>query len=104
LVALTSRQLRKVPLMNSSAVVGISFAVIVICCAVDRTHPQFEPMTYSIEAISAALIVASLGFYRDTLAARALRWPPLVWTGRLSYSLYLWQQMFCFPTPGGAPF
>jgi peptidoglycan/LPS O-acetylase OafA/YrhL len=104
LVALTARHLRKVRLMNSSAVVGVSFAVILICCALDRTHPQFEPISYSIEAISAALIVASLSFYRDTVAARALRWPPLVWIGLISYSLYLWQQMFCFPTPGGAPF
>jgi peptidoglycan/LPS O-acetylase OafA/YrhL len=26
---------------------------------------------------------------------RALNWPPIAWLGRISYSLYLWQQLFC---------
>lgn len=28
-----------------------------------------------------------------------LDWAPLAWVGRLSYSLYLWQQIFCFQSP-----
>lgn len=28
-----------------------------------------------------------------------LDWAPLAWVGRLSYSLYLWQQVFCFQSP-----
>ena len=28
-----------------------------------------------------------------------LDWPPLVWLGKLSYSLYLWQQLFCYKSP-----
>ena len=28
-----------------------------------------------------------------------LDWPPLVWIGKLSYSLYLWQQLFCYQSP-----
>jgi peptidoglycan/LPS O-acetylase OafA/YrhL len=30
----------------------------------------------------------------DAPGARVLAWRPLVWTGRRSYSLYLWQQLF----------
>jgi peptidoglycan/LPS O-acetylase OafA/YrhL len=30
----------------------------------------------------------------DSPGARVLAWRPLVWTGRRSYSLYLWQQLF----------
>jgi peptidoglycan/LPS O-acetylase OafA/YrhL len=30
--------------------------------------------------------------------ARVLNWTPLAWCGRLSYSLYLWQQLFLDPT------
>jgi peptidoglycan/LPS O-acetylase OafA/YrhL len=26
---------------------------------------------------------------------RALNWAPITWLGKISYSLYLWQQMFC---------
>jgi peptidoglycan/LPS O-acetylase OafA/YrhL len=26
---------------------------------------------------------------------RALNWSPVVWLGRISYSLYLWQELFC---------
>jgi peptidoglycan/LPS O-acetylase OafA/YrhL len=33
---------------------------------------------------------------------RALEWPALAWIGRLSYSLYLWQQLFCVPRTGWA--
>lgn len=32
--------------------------------------------------------------------AACLNWPPCMWIGRLSYSLYLWQQIFCYPTTG----
>jgi peptidoglycan/LPS O-acetylase OafA/YrhL len=32
---------------------------------------------------------------RHTLAARALAVRPMVWIGRVSYSLYLWQELFC---------
>ena len=28
-----------------------------------------------------------------------LDWKPLVWIGVLSYSLYLWQQIFCLQSP-----
>jgi peptidoglycan/LPS O-acetylase OafA/YrhL len=33
----------------------------------------------------------------DTRGARILAWRPLVWVGRRSYSLYLWQQLFLDP-------
>jgi peptidoglycan/LPS O-acetylase OafA/YrhL len=29
--------------------------------------------------------------------SRVLDWPPLRWLGRISYSLYLWQQLFLYP-------
>src|SRR5205823_259232 len=35
----------------------------------------------------------------DGLLGPVLEWGPLAWLGRLSYSLYLWQQLFfCGPT------
>src|ERR1022692_2587142 len=32
---------------------------------------------------------------RDPGPYRALNWSPVVWLGRISYSLYLWQELFC---------
>ena len=33
--------------------------------------------------------------------AGVLNWPPIAWVGRLSYSLYIWQQVFCWKSPLG---
>ena len=45
---------------------------------------------------------------RCTLVQRVCALPPIVWLGRISYSLYLWQQIFCFGREGwliqSAPF
>jgi peptidoglycan/LPS O-acetylase OafA/YrhL len=30
-----------------------------------------------------------------------LNWGPMVWVGKLSYSLYIWQQLFCWGSPLG---
>uniref|UniRef100_UPI0013DCC99C hypothetical protein n=1 Tax=Stenotrophomonas maltophilia TaxID=40324 RepID=UPI0013DCC99C len=30
----------------------------------------------------------------------ALSWPPLLAIGQMSYGLYLWQQLACYPLPG----
>jgi peptidoglycan/LPS O-acetylase OafA/YrhL len=32
------------------------------------------------------------------LVGRVLEWAPMRWVGRISYSLYLWQQLFCVST------
>jgi peptidoglycan/LPS O-acetylase OafA/YrhL len=32
---------------------------------------------------------------------RALNWGPIPWVGRISYSLYIWQQLFCWKSPLG---
>jgi peptidoglycan/LPS O-acetylase OafA/YrhL len=42
----------------------------------------------------ATIVEASTRLRQQNLAGRILNWPPLVWLGMLSYSLYLWQQPF----------
>lgn len=51
-------------------------------------------------AISFVLITTVL--HPQTLIGRLLEFRPLRWIGRLSYSLYLWQQLFCVPHPGSS--
>jgi peptidoglycan/LPS O-acetylase OafA/YrhL len=44
----------------------------------------------ALAGVSAALVIAYLVAAPDAAAARLLNTRPVVWTGRLSYSLYLW--------------
>lgn len=47
-----------------------------------------------------ALVIASIVHQQSGLHARILNAPIVTWVGRLSYSLYLWQQLFCFTSRG----
>src|SRR5208282_3694507 len=49
-------------------------------------------------AIGVALIINFVIEGHRSRLNRALDWPLLVGIGRISYSLYLWQQLFCFST------
>src|SRR2546423_14370232 len=48
------------------------------------------------------LLLATLSHPRS-IAGRVLEWRPLRWFGRLSYSLYLWQQLFLVWTGSRSP-
>jgi peptidoglycan/LPS O-acetylase OafA/YrhL len=54
------------------------------------------------EIIVAVLLLATLSRPGEGLA-RVLAWPPLCVTGRLSYSLYIWQQLFFVVPTGRTP-
>jgi peptidoglycan/LPS O-acetylase OafA/YrhL len=49
-----------------------------------------------------AIIINSLISGKGGIFSLVLNIPPLVWVGRISYSLYLWQQLFA-PFPGTEP-
>ena len=52
------------------------------------------PSRRTIAALVIPLVIASTVLRPGSWAGRLLEWPPLRWVGRLSYSLYLWQQLF----------
>lgn len=54
-----------------------------------------------IAAFHEASIRQALAWFRlpDGFSA-GLSWPPLVAIGQMSYGLYLWQQLACYPLPG----
>jgi len=57
--------------------------------------------TYSIiESILLPLLVVGTVYRPQTWVGWLLETRPLKWIGRLSYSLYLWQQLFSVPTGG----
>ncbi|MGB9199759.1 MAG: acyltransferase [Terriglobales bacterium] len=54
--------------------------------------------TYSIFESGLLALVVTGTVYGNNLPIRALlEWHPMKWIGRLSYSLYLWQQLFSLP-------
>jgi peptidoglycan/LPS O-acetylase OafA/YrhL len=54
-------------------------------------------LRYSVEAAAMTAIIWSAASAPTTRIGRVLETRPLVWIGVLSYSLYLWQQLFLTP-------
>jgi len=52
--------------------------------------------------VAAMVVIAAAAFDGDLWAARALRFPPLVWTRKISYSLYIWGGLFLAAQPRSA--
>ncbi len=50
-----------------------------------------------------ALLLAGTVLHPGRIAGRFLEWSPLRWVGRISYSLYLWQQLFLIPPSSERP-
>jgi len=64
-------------------------AVAAVCCQ------AFEPPGYlTLVAILMALLPAATVAKPQSWAGRLLEIPLLAWVGRMSYSLYVWQQLF----------
>ncbi len=53
--------------------------------------------TTLIESLLVPLLVVGTVTNHDIPISRLLEFAPLRWVGRISYSLYLWQQLFLFP-------
>jgi peptidoglycan/LPS O-acetylase OafA/YrhL len=51
---------------------------------------------FTVVSAAAALIIVQLIAQPTRPALRLLRWRPLVWVGRLSYGLYLWNFPVCY--------
>jgi peptidoglycan/LPS O-acetylase OafA/YrhL len=61
--------------------------------------------SYSIlESALLPLVVVGTVYHPRTWVGRLLESAPLKWVGRLSYSLYLWQQLFLVPDPSSKLF
>jgi peptidoglycan/LPS O-acetylase OafA/YrhL len=74
-----------------------SAIVLAVCCQV-WTPPGY----LTIVALSMALLPAATAAKPRSWAGRILETPLLAWIGRMSYSLYIWQQLFLPPRPIGA--
>ena len=60
----------------------------------------FAAIRYDLRLATSALIplaIAGTVMHPAWQVSRLLDWAPLRWLGRISYSLYLWQQVFLYP-------
>jgi peptidoglycan/LPS O-acetylase OafA/YrhL len=65
-----------------------AFAVLLFCIA----RFQWLPPLY--ECLSIACLIAATTLHPGSVFARLLSFSPLAWLGTISYSLYLWQELF----------
>ncbi len=65
-------------------------------------HRNGESTTLT-ESLIIPLLLAGTVLRHETWVARLLEWRPLRWIGRISYSLYLWQQLFALAAADRQP-
>ena len=59
--------------------------------------PLTVPFSGTVQSAALAVLIASYLTPDDSLGFRWLNTPWMRWVGMLSYSLYLWQQLFLYP-------
>jgi peptidoglycan/LPS O-acetylase OafA/YrhL len=77
---------------------GWIVAVLIPVIDILRPHPRIhlsigEPLLN----LSICYCLSRYTMYPETLGGRFLNFGPVAWIGRLSYSIYLWQQLFMNP-------
>lgn len=93
---LTARSARTRSLVVGTATVVVSLVVFTGWPGLDASG-----LAQTAALLAVAAIVNAVAEGPVTLVSRLISAPPVEWLGRLSYSLYLWQQLFCWgPWPG----
>jgi len=75
---------------------AVAAAAAAVCCQV-WTPPGYLTMVAALMALLPAATVAK----PSSWAGQILNLPLLAWVGRMSYSLYIWQQLFLPPRAAG---
>jgi peptidoglycan/LPS O-acetylase OafA/YrhL len=57
----------------------------------------YSNLTSMFLAVLIPMILAGTLLHPKWAVSRALNWGPIAWIGRISYSLYIWQQLFLVP-------
>jgi peptidoglycan/LPS O-acetylase OafA/YrhL len=58
------------------------------------TQASHSPLLLPLSAVLLPALVLSTVLQPGSWLGRVLEWPPLCWLGTLSYSIYLWQELF----------
>ena len=89
-------------LCSATAILAATFFLALASLPISSNSLPIKAVKSSISYFSVALIINSLISGKGGIFSLALNIPPLVWVGKISYSLYLWQQLFA-PFPGTEP-
>jgi peptidoglycan/LPS O-acetylase OafA/YrhL len=65
-----------------------------LLCATQR---WYIPLSSLWSSALIPLLILGTVLHPASLVSSVLEWPPLQWIGRISYGVYLWQQMFLIP-------
>lgn len=104
LLALVQREPRLRPSLvfatrNGTAGFAVGASLLGLLCLGNLRLPGFVVVFVpSVVSALIAYLILLLVEERSQPASRLFSWPPIVWLGRLSYSLYLWHQLFCLQT------
>lgn len=64
-----------------------------------RLPKAAHTFSYTLQGLCLALTISYFIDRPTGVVGRVLNWKPMVWIGTLSYSLYLWNQLFLKPYP-----
>jgi peptidoglycan/LPS O-acetylase OafA/YrhL len=73
---------------------GIVFIALILWTLVGAGSPSAEPFLRTGQVALGALLIVNLVAGRESLFSKILCSPVICWFGKISYSLYLWQQLF----------
>lgn len=89
--------------VRAGALLGLAGAWYVLALAYGALCPAFlRPAAGTLSLLAIALVIHLTSAGQGGWLLRLLGLGPVVWIGRLSYSLYLWQQLFCGVVTGAA--
>ena len=106
LLAIKQKELRASRFYGWLSKSYLSFALPLVLVAAACTYPPilYEGISKSVIFLTVALSIDILILRSTSLPGRILNFPPLVWIGKISYSLYLWQQIFLIVKHGDQPY
>lgn len=85
---------QRLPKISGYAAIVMLLAVIFIPWF-HATSPARSLVLLFVARPLAHVSIAGLVLHVIQVPYRALNWSPVAWLGRISYSLYLWQELFC---------
>jgi peptidoglycan/LPS O-acetylase OafA/YrhL len=91
----------RIPRISGYLALAMTAAIILVPYYPANTVPRTMLMLFLLRPLF-QFSIAGVVLHVIQVPYRFLNWPPVEWLGRISYSLYLWQEPFC-PNPNIRP-